>query len=220
MDKNTRIAAIKQSGVIAIIRADEGGAVLTDTVRALANGGVTSIEITLTTPGALQSIEAAAEEFKGTSVLLGAGSVLDSETCRLAILAGAQYIVSPITSVGVIRMAHRYGMPALPGAFTANEIFTAWEEGGDLIKVFPATLGGLSYIKAVRAPMPQIPLIPTGGVDVNNLHEFLAAGVVAVGIGAALVSSDLVKKRDFAAIEARAREFMEKYRAYPAADPA
>jgi 2-dehydro-3-deoxyphosphogluconate aldolase/(4S)-4-hydroxy-2-oxoglutarate aldolase len=181
------------------------------TVEALVKGGIHCVEITMTTPGALQCIETASKEFAGQDVLLGVGSVLDAETARLAILAGAQYVVCPVTSADTITMGHRYGVPVLPGAFTPTEIFNAWELGGDLIKVFPATLGGLEYIKAVQAPMPQIPLVPTGGVDAANLHTFVAAGVAAVGVGSALVNKALVATGDFGSIEARAKRFAEAY---------
>lgn len=202
---------LTDNGIVAIVRADSGGEDLVRVVEAVAAGGVRCIEVTMTTPGALQCIETAAKKLEGADVLLGVGSVLDSETARLAILAGAQYVVSPVTAPEVIRMAHRYGKPALPGAFTPTEIFTAWELGGDLIKVFPATLGGLDYIKAVRAPMPQIPLVPTGGVDVDNLADFVSAGVAAVGVGSNLVSKKLVAARDFKGLEANARRFAEAF---------
>ena len=138
-------------------------------------------------------------------------TVLDPESARLAILAGAEYVVCPVTVGAIIAMGHRYGVPVLPGAFTPTEIFNAWELGGDLIKVFPATPGGLEYIKAVKAPMPQIPLVPTGGVDADNLHTFVEAGVAAVGVGTALVNKALVASGDFGAIEARARKFAEAH---------
>lgn len=211
MDRYGRIQYLKDKGIVAIIRADEGGDALVRTVEALVKGGIHCVEITMTTPGALQCIETASRELKGQDVLLGVGSVLDAETARLAILAGAEYVVCPVTVGAVIAMGHRYGVPVLPGAFTPTEIFNAWELGGDLIKVFPATLGGLEYIKAVKAPMPQIPLVPTGGVDADNLHTFVEAGVAAVGVGTALVNKALVAAGDFGAIEARARKFAEAH---------
>jgi 2-dehydro-3-deoxyphosphogluconate aldolase/(4S)-4-hydroxy-2-oxoglutarate aldolase len=213
MDRYQRIQYLKDKGIVAIIRADQGGDDLVRTVEALVKGGIHCVEITMTTPGALQCLETASRQLKGQDVLLGVGSVLDAETARLAILAGAQYVVCPITSPGAITMGHRYGVPVLPGAFTPTEIFNAWELGGDLIKVFPATLGGLEYIKAVKAPMPQIPLVPTGGVDAQNLHTFVEAGVAAVGVGTALVSKKLLADRDFAGIESQARRFADAYAA-------
>jgi len=213
MNKQEIVQRLTDRGIIAIVRAGRGGEDLVHIVEALAEGGVTNIEVTMTTPGALACIEAASSRLAGTDVLLGVGSVLDAETCRLAILAGAQYVVSPITSASVITMAHRYGKAALPGAYTPTEIFQAWELGGDIIKVFPAVHGGLEYLQAVRAPMPQIPLCPTGGVSVENLAAWAAAGVVAVGIGGNLVGKDLIERRDFAGITQNARRFAEAWHA-------
>lgn len=210
MDLHDRVAFLKQCGIVAIVRADSGEG-LVKVVEAVAAGGVSCIEVTMTTPGALECLRAASEQLAGRDVLLGVGSVLDAETARLAILAGAQYVVSPVTSRAVIEVSHAYGRPALPGAFTPNEIVNAWQLGGDLIKVFPATLGGLEYIQAVRAPLPDIPLIPTGGVTVQNLHEFVSAGVAAVGVGTALVNKKLVAAGDYGGITANAREFAQAY---------
>jgi len=217
MDRYGRIQYLRDKGIVAIIRADGGGDALVRTVAALVEGGIHCVEITMTTPGALACLEATRRELAGADVLLGVGSVLDAETARLAILAGAEYVVCPVTVPEVITMGHRYGMPVLPGAFTPTEIFRAWELGGDLIKVFPATLGGLEYIKAVKAPMPQIPLVPTGGVDADNLHTFVEAGVAAVGVGTALVSKQLVAGGDFDGIRARARRFADAFAAARAA---
>tara|TARA_R110001592_G_scaffold118653_2_gene321229 strand:+ start:434 stop:1096 length:663 start_codon:yes stop_codon:yes gene_type:complete len=211
MDRNERTQFLKEHGIIAIVRADQGGDILIRAIEALVNGGIRCVEVTMTTPGALQCLEQASREFEGANVLLGVGSVLDSETARLAILSGAEYLVCPVTVGETIRMGHRYGVPVLPGAFTPTEIFHAWELGGDLIKVFPATLGGLDYIKAVMAPMPNIPLVPTGGVTVDNLHTFVAAGVAAVGVGTALVSRESLVSEDFEGIKMRARRFAEAY---------
>lgn len=207
MTRSEIVSYIVSNGIVAIVRADKGGDELVRVVEAVAEGGVRCIEVTMTTPGALQCIEMAAEKLAGAEVLIGVGSVLDAETARLAILAGAEYVVSPISSREVIQMTHRYGKAALPGALTPNEIFQAWEDGGDIIKVFPATLGGLEYIKAVRAPMPQIPLCPTGGVDLINLNSFVEAGVSAVGIGTNLVSKKLIAAQDWKGLTALAREY-------------
>lgn len=209
VDRFDRIQYIKEKGIVAIIRADEGGESLVRTVEALVEGGIHCVEITMTTPGALDCIEMTRRKLSGADFLLGVGSVLDGETARLAILAGAEYIVCPVTVPETIAMGHRYGAPVLPGAFTPTEIFHAWELGGDLIKVFPATLGALDYIKAVQAPMPQIPLVPTGGIDVDNLHTFVAAGVASVGVGTALVSKSLTANQDYTEIKTRARRFSE-----------
>ncbi len=212
MDKQGIVNYLTRHGIVAIVRAD-GGDGLARVVEAVMEGGVRCIEVTMTTPGALQCIETASKKLAGADVCIGVGSVLDAETARLAILAGAQYVVSPVTVAGVIAMAHRYGKPCLPGAFTPTEIFNAWELGGDLIKVFPATLGGLEYIKAVRAPMPQIPLVPTGGVDLDNLADFVKAGVAGIGVGGNLVSKKLLQAQDYAGLTENARRYAEAFAA-------
>ena len=206
MDKMTVLDYIRRHGIIAIIRADSGED-LVRVVEAVAEGGIRCIEVTMTTPGALRCLELAAVRLSATDICLGVGSVLDAETARLAILAGARYVVSPVLAPGVIETAHRYGCPCLPGAFTPTEIFTAWEAGADMVKVFPASLGGLDYIKAVRAPLPNIPLVPTGGVDLNNLAAFVAAGVSAIGVGGNLAGKDLIKAGRFAEITENARKY-------------
>jgi 2-dehydro-3-deoxyphosphogluconate aldolase/(4S)-4-hydroxy-2-oxoglutarate aldolase len=142
---------------------------------------------------------------------LGVGTVLDAETARLAILAGAQFVVGPVTSPEVIDMAHRYGKPCMPGAFTPTEIYNAWIMGGDIIKVFPASCGGLDYIKAIRAPLPQIPLTPTGGVDLDNLADFVRAGVVCIGAGGNLVSKKLVDAQDYKGLTENARRYADAF---------
>ena len=210
MDKHGIVNYLLKHGIIAIIRAESAEG-LVKVVEAVAQGGVRCIEVTMTTPGALGCIAQASKALAGAEVCLGVGSVLDAETARLAILAGAQYVVSPITSKPVIDMAHRYGKPVLPGAYTPTEIFQAWELGADIVKVFPATHGGLEYLKAVRAPMPQIPLCPTGGVSVENLKDWVAAGVSAVGVGTNLVPPKLVQAGDYAGIAASARRFSEAW---------
>lgn len=217
MTRHEIVQYLLDNGIVAIVRADKGGDALVKIVEAIAAGGVKCIEVTMTTPGALECIKTATEKLKDVDVLIGVGSVLDAETARLAILAGAEYVVCPITSEAVIRMAHRYGKPVMPGAFTPNEIFNAWELGGDIIKIFPATLGGLEYIKAVRAPMPQIPVIPTGGVDLSNLSEFMQAGISGVGIGSALVRKDLIANEDYAGLTALARQYADAFQAAKAA---
>lgn len=206
MNRSDRVAFIREHGIVAIVRADSSEG-LVRVVEAIAKGGVRCIEVTMTTPGALDCLRAATEQLAGQDVLLGVGSVLDAETARKAIEAGAQYVVSPNTSRAVIDVAHDADRPALPGAFTPNEIVHAWELGGDLIKVFPATLGGLEYIKAVRAPLPQIPLVPTGGIDEHNLADFFCAGVAAVGVGTALVNKTLVAAGDYHGLSESAERF-------------
>lgn len=219
MSKTAIINYLTGHGIVAIVRADSGGDDLVRVVEAVMEGGVRCIEVTMTTPGALQCIETASAKLLGADVCIGVGTVLDAETARLAILAGAQYVVSPVTVPEVIDMAHRYGKPCLPGAWTPSEIFRAWELGGDIIKVFPASVGGLEYIKAVRGPLPQIPMCPTGGVDLDNLADFVKAGVVAIGVGSNLVSKKLVQARDFRGLSENAWRYADAFAKARAANP-
>ncbi len=201
------LSRIDKTGVVAVIRAD-GPDELVDVCRALAAGGVVASEITMTTPGALDAI-AQASKALGDDCVLGVGSVLDPETARAAILAGAQYIVCPTTNIDVIEMAHRYGKPAMPGALTPTEIPTAWQAGADMVKVFPANHFGPRYIKDLLAPMPQLRLIPTGGVNIDNVGDWFAAGAACVGVGSAFVKKDLIAARDWPALTALAKQFVE-----------
>lgn len=212
MYKHELVNYLVDNGIIAIIRGDSGVDELVRVVEALAVGGLNCIEVTMNTPGALDCIAKASEKFQGSEVLMGVGTVLDAETCRMAILAGAQYVVSPIVSRPVIEMAHRYGKPVLPGALTPTEIHGAWEMGGDLIKVFPNILGGLSYLKAVRGPLEQIPLVPTGGVTVENLADYVKAGAAAIGVGGGVVSQKQLETRDYVGITVSARRMVDALR--------
>ena len=213
MDKHAAIQYILDKCVVAVVRADTGGDDLVKVVQAVAEGGVHCIEVTMTTPGALQCIETASKQLARADALLGVGSVLDSETCRMAILAGAQYVVSPTLSIPVIQMARRYGKPVICGAYTPTEILTAWENGSDLVKVFPCSVGGAEYIKAIRGPLPQIPLVPTGGVNLDTVEAFLKAGAAALAVGGNLVSKKLLADRDFAGITQNAKAFAEAVKA-------
>lgn len=212
MDKYAAIQYLLDKCIVAVVRADTGGDDLVKVVEAIAAGGVHCIEVTMTTPGALACIETASKKLAGADVLLGVGTVLDAETCRLAILAGAQYVVTPTLSVPAIQMARRYGKPIIAGAYTPTEILTAWEQGADLVKVFPASVGGPEYIKAIKGPLPQIPLVPTGGVELDNIGDFLKAGACALAVGGNLVSKKLLAARDFDGMTANARAFAEAVR--------
>ena len=194
---------VERSGVVAVVRLDD----LSDAVsvgRALAAGGVLGIEYTFTNPRAAHAIEAARATL-GDEAVVGAGSVLDPETARAAILAGAQFVVTPTTNVETVRMCRRYAVPIMCGAFTPTEILTAWEAGAAMVKVFPATIGGPGYLKDVKGPLPQIKLIPTGGVSVDNAGEFIRAGAAAVAVGSALVDARLVATRAWDVLTDRAR---------------
>jgi len=195
------------SRLVAILRT-ESGELLIDVCKALVAGGLNCIEITMTVPGALDILKQAKQELAG-QMLLGAGTILDPETARLAILAGADYLVCPQTDVAVIQTAKRYGKPIIPGAFTATEIVNAWQAGADIVKLFPSDPFGPPYLKAIKGPLPQIRLMPTGGVTLDTMADFFAAGACAVGIGSSLLQKQWLQERDFAALEAEARKYVE-----------
>lgn len=195
-----------RSRIVAIVRLDSAGEIL-GLGNALKAGGIDVIEFTMTTPGALQMIAEATREFND-DVLLGAGTVLDSETARAAILAGAEFIVTPTLNLGTIELCKRYGKPVIPGAYTPTEILTAWEAGADLVKVFPANTLGPEYIRAVLAPLPQLRLVPTGGVSANNAAGYIKAGASALGVGGKLVDKNAVKRGDWAALTAEAQRLV------------
>ncbi|UCC65069.1 MAG: bifunctional 4-hydroxy-2-oxoglutarate aldolase/2-dehydro-3-deoxy-phosphogluconate aldolase [Anaerolineae bacterium] len=203
MNKEANLKRMLDGGVIAIVRLDSAGQ-LGQVARAIKAGGADVIEFTMTTPGALDIIAASTQEF-GDQVLLGAGTVLDSETARAAILAGARFIVSPTLNPATVELCHRYSVIAVPGTFTPTEILTAWESGADLVKVFPASAGGPGYIKAVLAPLPQVRLVPTGGVNVQNAADYIQAGAAAVAVGGSLVNRKLVAAGDFNTLTETAR---------------
>lgn len=213
MDVYGRIEYLRTKCIIAVVRADSGGDDLVKVVEAVAEGGVHCIELTMTTPGALDVLKVAAERLQGADVMLGVGTVLDGETCRAAILAGAQYVVTPTLSVPAIQMARRYGIPICCGAYTPTEILSAWDSGAHLVKVFPASVGGPEYLKAIKGPLPQIPLVPTGGVELENVGDFLKAGAFALAVGGNLVAKKLVAARDFAGITKNARAFADAVKA-------
>ncbi|MFO7858156.1 MAG: bifunctional 4-hydroxy-2-oxoglutarate aldolase/2-dehydro-3-deoxy-phosphogluconate aldolase [Ectothiorhodospiraceae bacterium] len=194
---------ILESGVVAIIRADSPSG-LVEAGRALARGGVRAIEVTMTTPGALDAVSRLAGE-AGDDFVAGAGSVLDTETARAAILAGAEFLVMPTTDLPTIELARRYGKVACPGALTPTEVLAAWQAGADIVKVFPASLGGPAYIKALRGPLPQVRLMPVGGVSAENCAAYIAAGACAVALGGGLVKRDLLAAGDWDGITEVAR---------------
>lgn len=196
------------SGVVAIMRAASSVDLL-NAAEAVLAGGVSLIEVTMTTPGALRVIGQAVTRF-GEQVCFGAGTVLDANAARAAIDAGAQFVVAPSVDLGAIETCRERGVPVMPGGFSPTEIVTAWRAGADLVKVFPAGLGGPSLIKALKAPLPHIRMVPVGGVTVANTAEFIRVGAEAVGVGAELVSQRLLDERDFATITARAAQFREQ----------
>lgn len=198
------------TGVVAIVRLSgrDAGAAPTDSLQrvadAIAAGGVRFIEFTMTTPRALETLQAVTERY-GDDVVFGAGTVLDAETARHALLAGARFVVAPTLDEPTIALCKRYGALAMPGALTPTEILRAWELGADVVKVFPCDLFGPAYIKAVKAPLPQVRLAPVGGVGPDNVADYIRAGADCVGVGSSLVSGALVQAGDWAALTARAR---------------
>ncbi|MBU8908952.1 bifunctional 4-hydroxy-2-oxoglutarate aldolase/2-dehydro-3-deoxy-phosphogluconate aldolase [Desertibacillus haloalkaliphilus] len=179
---------IKDNGVVAIIRGGGEASEILAIAEALRDGGVKTLEITVETPGVLSLIEKVNKEF-GNDLIVGAGTVLDPETARAAIMSGAKFIFSPTVDADTIRLTKRYGVISIPGALTPTEILTAYESGADVIKVFPANVFGPRYLKDVHGPLPQVPLMPTGGIDLSNAGEFIKAGGVAVGLGSSLVNT-------------------------------
>jgi 2-dehydro-3-deoxyphosphogluconate aldolase / (4S)-4-hydroxy-2-oxoglutarate aldolase len=207
MSKEHDLQRVLEHVIVAVIRAERGERLL-EVARALRVGGVHVMEVTFTVPNAVRVLEQVADAL-GDQVLLGAGTVLDSETARAALLAGAQFIVAPNTNPDVIRLCRRYDKLVMPGALTPTEVVTAWELGADIVKIFPSDLGGPGYLKALRAPLPQIRLMPTGGVNLETAADFLRAGACALGVGGALVDAQLVAAGDMARIEALARQYVE-----------
>jgi 2-dehydro-3-deoxyphosphogluconate aldolase/(4S)-4-hydroxy-2-oxoglutarate aldolase len=207
MTKPEIIQRILHPGIVAIIRADSSEPLI-PLAGALADGGVTTMEITMTTPNALQVISDAVKKF-GDRILMGAGSVLDSETCRAAILAGAGFVVTPVTKAEVIRVCNRYGKPIISGAYSPTEALFGYESGADFIKIFPADQLGPAYIKNLLAPMPMLQIIPTGGVTVDTAASFIHAGCAALAAGSSLVGKDALQNRDWKKITAAAAAFVE-----------
>jgi len=206
MKRQECLDLIRQTGVIAIMRAKSSDQLLAaaDAIRA---GGVRAIEVTMTTPGALAVIEAAVSRY-GQEVAFGAGTVLDAESARAAILSGAQFIVAPTLKTEVIELCHRYSVPVFPGVYTPTEVLTAWEAGADMVKVFPASVGGPGFIKALKAPLPQVDMVPVGGVNLENTADFIRAGSAAVGVGGELVDAKLLEAKDWPTLTERARQFI------------
>lgn len=190
MNRNDALAEIERVGVIAVIRADSSDTV-TEVCRALVDGGVTACEITMTVPGAIDAIATASKSL-GDECIVGVGTVLDPDTARRAIEAGAEFVVSPIMKPGVIDMAHRFDKVAIPGALSPTEVVAAWDGGADIVKIFPANHFGPRYFRDVHGPLPEVRLTPTGGVDLETTPAWIEAGAVAVGVGSALVRRDLV----------------------------
>lgn len=203
------------SGAIAVIRMADARRLIR-VVEAVREGGVTAIEVTMTTPNALAVIEEVAREM-GDAVQLGVGSVLSAEAARQAVEAGARYVVSPVFKPAIVAEAHRLGVPAMPGCFTPTEIFAATEAGADVVKVFPADILGMAFFKGVLAPMPHLRLMPTGGVTLTNAGDWIRAGAVAVGVGSALLDKRAIAEEDYATLTEHARTLRQSVEAGRAA---
>lgn len=207
MHKTDQLARVIDNAIVAVIRAKSGEA-LADVAEALLAGGVQVMEVTFTVPRAVRVLERVADQL-GDRILLGAGTVLDPESARAALLAGAEFIVAPSTNVGVIELCRRYDKLVMPGALTPTEVVTAWQAGADIVKVFPCDSFGPGYLKALHGPLPQVRLMPTGGVNLETAAAFLRAGACALGVGSALVDPRAVEARDLSQIEALARKYVD-----------
>lgn len=209
--KEQLMKTVVDAGVIAVIRAPSAE-ILVPIAEALLEGGVAAVEVTMSTPKAIHGIELLADRF-GDRAVVGVGTVIDAATARDAIAAGAEFVLSPTFDEEVVATTRRYGKISVPGAFTPTEILRAWTAGADIVKVFPSTALGPGYFKDLLAPLPQLKLSPTGGVDIKNCGEWIKAGAVCVGAGSSLVTKDAMAKKDWASITANAKAFVEAIRA-------
>jgi 2-dehydro-3-deoxyphosphogluconate aldolase/(4S)-4-hydroxy-2-oxoglutarate aldolase len=210
--KDEVVSQIKELGIVAVVRTETAEQVK-GVVSALLEGGVTAIEITFTVPNAVEMIRQTRNEY-GDDILLGAGTVTTPSDAAAAIGAGAEYIISPNTNLEIIKLCRELDVAAMPGAMTPTEVVSAWQAGADTIKIFPAEILGPRYIKLLKAPLPNIPLMPTGGVIPGNVGEWFAAGSVAVGVGSALVDKQALATGDFGIIADKAKEFISAIQAY------
>jgi 2-dehydro-3-deoxyphosphogluconate aldolase/(4S)-4-hydroxy-2-oxoglutarate aldolase len=205
MSKESQLRQVLEGGIVAVVRSPDSRQ-LVEVCRALADGGVTTVEITMSVPSALEVLRQVRQAL-GDRLLLGAGTVLDPETARAVLLAGAEYVVAPTVNLDVIRLCQRYDKLVMPGAFTPTEILTAWEAGADVVKVFPAEVVGPAFFKALRGPLPQVRLMPTGGVDLHTAAAFLEAGACCLGVGSQLVEPRAVAEGNFERIRDLARQY-------------
>jgi 2-dehydro-3-deoxyphosphogluconate aldolase/(4S)-4-hydroxy-2-oxoglutarate aldolase len=207
MDRNKTLAAIMDIGIVPVVRTSTAEAAIR-AIEAIYRGGIRSAEITMTVPGAIRALERVADQF-GDKITLGAGTVLDPETARACMLAGAEFFVTPALNLATIEIAKRYSKPIMPGALTPTEVLAAWQAGADVVKVFPAgNVGGAKYIKALKGPFPQIEMIPTGGVNLETAGEFLKAGACAVAVGGELSDAKTIKEGRYEVFEERARQYL------------
>jgi len=208
-DKTSNLKMLIEAGIVSVVRASSAAEAIT-IVNAIVKGGINIIEITMTVPNAIGVIKTIAEKFK-ENILLGAGTVLDTETARMSILAGAEFIVSPCLSEELIKICRRYSKIVIPGAMTPTEILKTWEMGADMVKVFPAgNLGGPEYIRALKAPLPQILLNSTGGVNLENAGEFIKAGSSVISVGSSLLDKKAVSEKKFEVLTKKSKQFVEE----------
>ncbi len=208
MNKAEIVNQIESLGLVPVVRASSADEAM-QVIEAIKAGGVNVLEITMTVPGAVRVIEKVADKY-GSEVLVGAGTVLDPETARACLLAGAQFIVSPALNLDTIALCHRYGAPIAPGVLTPTEVITAWSAGVDFVKVFPCgSVGGASYIKNLKGPFPQIKMIPTGGVSLATAADFIKAGAAALGVGTDLVDVKAIREGNAHIVTERAKEFVK-----------
>ncbi|AEG15209.1 bifunctional 4-hydroxy-2-oxoglutarate aldolase/2-dehydro-3-deoxy-phosphogluconate aldolase [Desulfofundulus sp. TPOSR] len=211
LKKYVHLKQILDCGIVAVVRAETPGQAL-KVAEAVRKGGITAIEITMTVPGAIDVIRELVSNFRPEEMLVGAGTVLDAETARLAMLAGAEFIVGPNLNPEVVRISNRYQKICMPGAMSVTEVVQAMELGADVVKIFPGSIFGPEIIKAIRGPLPQVPLMPTGGVSLDNVDRWIKAGAVAVGVGSEITKKGL-QNNDYDLITETARAFVEKIRA-------
>ena len=208
MDKREVIQKIVEIGLVPVIRASSEDEAMR-VIDAILKGGISVLEITMTVPGAMKVMETVAERYSGDA-LIGAGTVLDAETARACILSGAQFVISPALNLETIQLCKRYSITVMPGALTPTEVVTAWQAGADFVKVFPCSaMGGASYIKGLKAPLPQIELVPTGGVNLKTAADFINAGSSALGVGADLVDVKAIRAGEASVVTERARQFLK-----------
>lgn len=207
MKKEQLVARIAEIGIVPIVRTSSAESAVR-AVQAIYDGGIPVAEITMTVPGAVKALERVADAL-GDKIILGAGTVLDPETARICMLAGAQFFVTPAINLKTIEAAHRYSKAIMPGALTPTEVLTAWEAGADVVKVFPCgNVGGAKYIKALKGPFPQIEMAPTGGVNLETIGDFLKAGACACGVGSELIDAATIQAGTYEVFTERAKQYL------------
>ena len=212
LDTSEDLQRVVDSGVVAVMRGADADTII-DVASALEAGGVTAFEITADNPDAMELIAEVSASFDESTAIVGAGTVLDSETARAAITSGAEFVVGPTFEPSVVETCNRYGVPVVPGVLTPTEALSAYEAGADIVKVFPASSVGPGHLASIAGPLPQIPLMPTGGIDLDNVTDYIEAGAAVVGAGSALMDDTAIAAGEFASITETAREFTQRIEA-------